>query len=301
MHAYIRALGFSKDVSFREMETIIRAGLGTAAEGGRLHVLEDKKKVFYRVPLGMDYGISVVCDYDDRDSDNPYILDYYTPYLIPEVNKKVDNLYIERHVANDSYGVLCDEIKDDATIVTFLDNAYEMNLITDEIKGVSQVMLGLSGFSLEGTILLPIKKLPESEVQERKNNRRKNIELANKGDEEAMEQLALEDIDNFYSVARRIGKEDIFTIVESTFIPCGVECETYSVLGEIMSLTEETNIFTGRTCYNMLINCDDVIFNLLINKDDLTGEPKVGRRFKGRVWLMAHVNFTNDTNQQDEE
>ena len=126
MHAYIRALGFSKDVSFREMETIIRAGLGTAAEGGRLHVLEDKKKVFYRVPLGMDYGISVVCDYDDRDSDNPYILDYYTPYLIPEVNKKVDNLYIERHVANDSYGVLCDEIKDDATIVTFLDNAYEM-------------------------------------------------------------------------------------------------------------------------------------------------------------------------------
>lgn len=300
MHAYIRALGFDKDVTFLDTEAIIKAGLDAAVKGKRVHFIEEKKKVFYRVPLSNTTGFSVVCDYDASDSTNPYILDYYTPYLLPDGFTKVDTLFIERHVANDSYGLLTDEIKDGATLVSFLDNAFEMGLYSDRTIGVTDALLGISGLCLSGTIILPIKKVSRKEEIEKRNNRRINIERANEGDEEAMEQLALEDFDNFYSIARRIGREDILTIVESTFIPCGVECETYSILGDITALSQEVNVITGQVCYNMHIMCDDIDFNVLINKADLVGEPKVGRRFKGCIWLMSHVRITEQTRQHEE-
>ena len=300
MHAYIRSLGFNKDVSFLETEAVIKAGLEAAAKSGRVCFIEDKNKVFYRVPLSNNMGFSVVCDYDSKDTGNPYILDYYTPYLLPDGFRKTDVLFIERHVSNDSYGILSDEIKEGATIVSFLDNAYETGLYSDKTIGITDALIGVSGLCLSGTVLLPIKKLSHQEETERKNNRRLIIERANEGDEEAIEQLALEDFDNIYSVSRRIGKEDILTIVESTFIPCGVECETYSILGDIVELSTEENVITGKLCYNMHILCDDIEFNVLINKEDLVGEPKVGRRFKGCVWLMAHVRFTEETKFREE-
>ena len=41
----------------------------------------------------------------------------------------------------------------------------------------------------------------------------------------------------------------------------------------------------------MTIECNDILFNVGINKKDLLGEPAVGRRFKGQIWMMGKVNF----------
>ncbi|MBQ9512087.1 MAG: DUF3881 family protein, partial [Lachnospiraceae bacterium] len=33
--------------------------------------------------------------------------------------------------------------------------------------------------------------------------------------------------------------------------------------------------------------------DLCVNTQDLTGEPKKGRRFKGNIWLQGGVNFVD--------
>ena len=42
----------------------------------------------------------------------------------------------------------------------------------------------------------------------------------------------------------------------------------------------------------MTINSNELCFDLCINKKDLLGEPKVGRRFKGIVWLQGRIQFS---------
>ena len=41
----------------------------------------------------------------------------------------------------------------------------------------------------------------------------------------------------------------------------------------------------------MNINCNELNFDICINKDDLYGEPEIGRRFKGVLWMQGFINF----------
>ena len=41
----------------------------------------------------------------------------------------------------------------------------------------------------------------------------------------------------------------------------------------------------------MNINCNELCFELCINEKDIYGEPEVGRRFKGYIWLQGYINF----------
>ena len=43
----------------------------------------------------------------------------------------------------------------------------------------------------------------------------------------------MEDIDAYTMIARRIQHEDVYTIVDSYFMPYGLECDLYNVMGEI--------------------------------------------------------------------
>ena len=40
----------------------------------------------------------------------------------------------------------------------------------------------------------------------------------------------------------------------------------------------------------MNILCNDVPLDVCINEKDLLGEPEVGRRFKGQIWLQGTMN-----------
>ena len=41
----------------------------------------------------------------------------------------------------------------------------------------------------------------------------------------------------------------------------------------------------------MTIESNNLIYDICINYKDLLGEPEVGRRFKGNIWLQGHVNY----------
>ena len=101
----------------------------------------------------------------------------------------------------------------------------------------------------------------------------------------------MEDIDMYAMISRRIVKEDVYSIVDSYFMPYGIECDQYNVMGDIVDCSEVKNVKTGDTVYEMSILCNDIQFDVCINKNDLLGEPQPGRRFKGVIWLQGYINF----------
>ena len=154
--------------------------------------------------------------------------------------------------------------------------------------------MALTGLSLGGIIMLPVRKERNSKKSRQDEIARKNlIQAAKNGDEDAIESLTIEDIDTYNELSNRVMKEDIFTIVDSTFMPCGVECDQYSVIGEILELREEENIYTGEKIYIKDLKCKNQIITTAVNKKHLLGEPAVGRRFKGQIWLQGNVRFTD--------
>ena len=158
------------------------------------------------------------------------------------------------------------------------------------IKGTT---LTLSALSIKGSIILPIVK-NEKEVQRVKKasiKRNKLIAAARKGDEDAIESLTLEDMDTYSSISRKILKEDVFSLVDTYFMPYGVECDQYSILGEILEFSMINNRLTGEKIYVMKLSCNDLQFDICINAMDLYGEPQVGRRFKGIIWMQGFINF----------
>lgn len=114
---------------------------------------------------------------------------------------------------------------------------------------------------------------------------------ARDGDEEAIESLTLEDIDLYSMISKRVEKEDIFSIVESYFMPYGIESDQYSIMGTILDLKETQNHLTKENILLMKVNANDLIFDLCINEKDLIGVPEVGRRFKGNIWMQGNINF----------
>ena len=86
-----------------------------------------------------------------------------------------------------------------------------------------------------------------------------------------MESLTLEDIDTYTEISHRIIHEDVFSIVDSTFMPCGVECDQYSVMGEILELSEVRNTYTDEKVYQMTLECNNMVFRMAINEADLLG------------------------------
>ncbi len=106
-----------------------------------------------------------------------------------------------------------------------------------------------------------------------------------------MESLTMEDMDTYSMISQRIATEDIFSIVDSYFMPYGIECDQYNIMGEILDVMTFKNILTGEDICQMTVESNDMQFDICINKADLLGEPKVGRRFKGNIWLQGQLHF----------
>lgn len=125
-------------------------------------------------------------------------------------------------------------------------------------------------------------------------NRNHLLAAAREGDEDAIESLTLEDIDMYSMLSKRIINEDVLSIVDSYFMPYGIESDQYSVLGEIMNVCYTENTMTGQRICVMTVDTNDLIYDVCINEKDLLGEPLVGRRFKGTIWMQGSVKVKRD-------
>ena len=170
--------------------------------------------------------------------------EYYYPYLEGRGVTTFEDVYVERQAEKECYIGACDDNRVGVTIIFYLQNMVEYLQVCGTQPGNRhKSSLTLSALSVDGKIILPVSKNQEQVRQDREDsrNRTKLIEKARKGDEEAMESLTLEDIDTYSMISRRIVHEDLFTIVDTYFMPYGMECDKYSILGEILEVEMRKN------------------------------------------------------------
>ena len=97
---------------------------------------------------------------------------------------------------------------------------------------------------------------------------------------------------NDYSVvSKRIQNEDVFSIVDTCFLPYGIECDQYNICGNIISCERVKNVYTSEFVYQMQLETCDLCLDVCINEDRILGVPRPGRRFRGLVWLQGVVHF----------
>ncbi len=291
MHRYLRAVGFSKIKDRKDLTQLITSTIQQAQR--RSYITNNDNVILseFNRDYADDIGIAVCGEFDEEDK---FIYEYYYPYLVPSAVSTEEDLNVERHAANYSYAGVCNEPRIGVTLIFYLQNMIPYIKYENEDKfPIKGTTLSLSALSIKGQILMPIHKTEEEkEAAKKKNNyRNKLINNARRGDETAIESLTLEDMDLYTTLSKKIRKQDVYSLVDTYFMPYGVECDHYSVLGEVVSTRLVENKFTGEFVYIMRINCNDLEFDVCINREDLLGEPAVGRRFKGNIWMQGHINY----------
>lgn len=290
MHSYLPAIGLS-NISKKELKQLLNTVVEDYDEKIVTENEEGNSFVEFSKEFAADCGITVSGEYNEYDQ---FEMEYYFPYFNGAYITTRENVFVERKAEKVSFSGACDDVRVGVTLIFYLSNAGAF-LRERNTRDISKTIttLSLSGLSLDGRILLPIQKSLEQEEQSQKVNRKRNhlLEEARNGNEEAMESLTMEDMDTYSMISKRIQTEDILSIVESYFMPYGMECDRYHILGEIIDVEEVKNTLTGETLYQMMINCNDMELSVCINKRDLMGVPEEGRRFKGIIWLQGILNF----------
>lgn len=291
MHKFMRAIGFSKLTDRREQQKLITDIIVNAARRSYTSNGEETILAEFCEDFAEDLGIAVCGEFDAEDK---FTYDYFYPYLRGTGVSSYEDVSVERHAEKESYAGICDDIKVGVSLIFYLQNivpyvkAQHMDMLP--VRGTT---LTLSGLSISGNIILPIGKNEKEKqiIQKASMNRNQLIAAARKGDEEAIESLTLEDMDTYTSISKKILTEDVFSLVDTYFMPYGVECDQYSVMGEILDIALRVNKITGEEIYVMRLNCNDLQFDICINKQDLYGEPQIGRRFKGIIWMQGYINY----------
>ena len=291
MHSYLRAIGFSKITKRSSIRQIIMDVVENYDEKKVVENYTDGIFTEFKKNYGCDCGITVCGQYDE---DDVFHVDYYFPYFRGSGITTQESVSVEKHADKESFAAACDDLRIGVTLIFYLQNAAEyMQWQYEGSMLPNSQPLTLSGLAREGKILLPVEKDKEAVKIERELTKNRNhlIAAARNGDEEAMESLTMEDMDTYSMISQRIVTDDIFTIVDSYFMPYGMVCDQYSVMGEILDYMPFKNIITGEEIYQLTLDCNDMQFDVCINKEDLLGEPQIGRRFKGVIWLQGELHF----------
>jgi len=195
---------------------------------------------------------------------------------------------VERKKDIDSYIGICDDVRVGVSLIFQVQNSKDCERYLTEEINLEEPAVAFAGLSTSGRILLPIIK-DENDKRQADQNRIELINAARKGDERAIETLTLEDIDTYSKLSKRIMYEDVFSIVDSSFMPYGLECDLYMIVCDIVAVEKTINILTKEELYNMEMSYNGFSFNVIINAKDLMGEPLPGRRFKGNIWLQGKI------------
>ena len=238
MHKFLKAIGFS-DITKKQLDDVIK---NIIDKPEKLKVTKDSEGNEFAelsCDVAPNMGITVRGIYNDDGFD----IDYYYPYFMGSEKTTNEIIDIEKHSEKESYAGLCDDPNLGVTLIFYLQNVCdylsEKAHTSREVRANGAV---LSGLSVDGCILLPMKQKKAktlNTVDSDKKDRKQLIAEARDGDESAMESLTMEDIDIYSSISRRIQNEDILSIVTTYFMPYGIESDQYSVMGDIIDLSEE--------------------------------------------------------------
>lgn len=294
MHDYLRAVGFSAVETRKDLDKLLGIVMTRPSFNRTYYPKGNKKKVM--VEKSSDFsermGLTVRGEYDEKGF---FHLEHYFPYLTGKRVSAYESIAIHKRIDTYAFTGIADDLHFGVSLMFYLQNVLDYLEEDEKGEGLKDTLpLTLSALSIRGTILLPVEKtLEQVRTQAEENSyHSKLLHKAKIGDEEAINLLTIRDIDKHSMISRRLLSEDVLSIVDSYFMPFGSEADHFSILGEIKEVIPHVNSYTGESLTELVVVCNGIDIFIGINNADLIGEPQVGRRFKGSIWLQGLVDFS---------
>lgn len=297
MHSYLRAIGFSNIKDRLDLNQLIEVILENPNKKQLVKINEKVSLAEISMEFAEGLGITLR---GEQDEDGQFHMEHYFPYLQGLVVSTREEASINKRVDTEAYTGMCDDYRLGVSLIFYLQNVVEyLEKKNKKMPLNTSFPISLSALSLEGRILLPIEmdEVQVRHISAETKYRNKLIAEAKKGNQEAIDNLTIDDIDLYATVSRRSKKEDIYSIVDTCFIPFGSESDNYSIIATIKECNHIVNRFTKEEMYDMQLSCNDIEFRLCINKEDVLGEPLVGRRFKGNIWMQGNIAFNENVKE----
>lgn len=291
MHQYLKAIGFGNIQTKKELKELLKNVENECSHQILVSYQDTSDYCELQKEYGQGIGITLCGEMDEEDH---FEADYYFPYFEGSGITTFSDVIVERRMDSERYVGICEDPRVGITLMFHLQNGIEyMKECQLGMKSELTTSVTFSGLAESGKILLPVRKSEQQEKYEKESfeNRRELLNAARSGDQNAIETLTLDDMDLYSKVSRRLRQEDIFTIVETYIMPYGVECDLYSIMGEILAVRERENVLTKEQLYQMKLNVNELEFDVCVPKATVLGEPEIGRRFKGTIWLQGEINF----------
>lgn len=291
MHQYLKAIGFSNLQTKKELRELLNQVQSTFTHQKIVSYKDGADYCEYQKEYGQDMGITYCGELDENEN---FDADYFFPYFEGSGITTNAEITVEKKIEKEQYVGICEDPKVGISLIFHLLNGveymkeYQLGFATELTSSIT-----FSGLALSGKILFPVVKSEEQTKSEKKaaDNRKHLLNAARGGDQTAIETLTLDDIDTYSKVSRRLINEDIFTIVDTYFMPYGVECDLYSIMGEILAVRKRENSQTKEQLYQMKLDVNELQFDICVPAKEVMGEPEIGRRFKGTIWLQGYINF----------
>ncbi|MBS5933417.1 MAG: DUF3881 family protein [Clostridiales bacterium] len=291
MHSYLRSVGFSNIKKREDLEQILGMVMAQPTE----KYVTSERENYVEAELAKDFsdrlGVAVRGEYDEKGF---FHLEHYYPYFKGKLTSIREEVAINKRVDTDAYTGMCDDLRIGVSLIFYLQNVIDyIDCVQKNRWNGRAVPIMLTGLATEGKILLGTTKDSNTErnIISDSKQRTQLLAEAKKGNQEAIDSLTIDDIDLYAMVSRRIRYEDIYSIVESTFIPYGSESDNYTIIANIVEVKRLQNEFTNEYIYDLVVECNDIMLEVCINEKDLVGTPEPGRRFKGNIWLQGTITF----------
>lgn len=285
MHKYLRAIGFSKLDRNRQIRSLLDEVRFNADES-KEYITENQNGIAeYRKDFTGQLGIlnHWLIDGEIEESYS------YMPYNNSVILQFHSVINVEKTVNQDGYYCEIEDPRVGISIIFRLLNWVDYLKHRDTTK-IYHVSIG--ALSTTGMIILGMKKdANPAKRMEKIEQHQKNLIAARNGNKAAAEQLAREDYNQYQSMNYRIGREDLYTVVDACFMPYGMNSDCYTIVGDIVRFRVEINYITNEKVYILTVDYNTLLLEVAINEIDLMGEPEVGRRFKGHIWLQGMIHF----------
>lgn len=287
MHSYLRSIGF-KNIDNEDFR-IVLSDIERHPDKQSIILDFDDDKIIENVK---EYNFMAgICSLGRLDEKNGFIREYNYPFFKGSTLSSKEDVELIKSSDKECYEGIIEDNRIGIDLVFFVNDtlsmikdAYEKNkkLSTGEVK--------LSGLSNIGKVLIQLVDNKINIKEEIFDKLREDLyRSARKGDPDAYEELSYKDFEAYNLLQERIKSEDTMTILQSYIMPIGIECDKYEILGTIQKHIKMSNPATNQLVHIMTVVCNGIPIDVIINNDDLMGEIKVGRRFKGEIWLQGHV------------
>lgn len=296
MHDFLRAIGFSRIRDKWDLMDLIDEVNSSPDNKYSADIAEREGILFGERSrdFAENAGVAIRGEYFE---DEDFSCEYYFPYYTGHYVSMTDELTVEKLVDKEDYDGIVYCTEQGVSLIFHLNRlgdiaGSELYFENEKKVGVIEnAKIRLSALSVSGKVLIPLYRSDRQIIKRRREIKRRSriIEAARGGSREAINNLTIERLDTYAQAIRRLGKEDVLSIVESYVMPYSISCDQYSVLGDIVDLNECINGYTGERLCQLTVNCNGLPIDICMNRADLEGVPQVGRRFLGNIWLQATV------------